>query len=222
MVTNSGPPALHNLSFPAGRTSADAASAVYFLRGRGHPASWRATAGGANQGGHTSRSGGRQVGPVACGRPVPQGLPADLRVASAELPDVGVEADLGDPPEERRHGLERPGHRRRVRDRPVQDLRHDVRGFRAGHLVRGQLNAMAGEAAGPLDDQGGKAPCRWPVGFQNLATGLDLGFYAARWYSLMRPPRTGRRWIRSWERSAGGWSGRGGWSWRLRWGRRPL
>jgi len=32
----------------------------------------------------------------------------------------------------------------------------------------------------------------------------DLGFYAARSYSLMRPPRTGRRWIRSWERSTGG------------------
>ncbi|MGO9081650.1 MAG: hypothetical protein ACLQDY_21835, partial [Streptosporangiaceae bacterium] len=48
------------------------------------------------------------------------------------------------------------------------------------------------------------------VGFQISATGLDLGFYAARSYSLMRPPRTGRRLIRSWERSAAGWSGRGG------------
>ena len=36
-----------------------------------------------------------------------------------------------------------------------------------------------------------------PVGFQNSATVLDLCFYAARSYSLMRPPRTGRRWIRS-------------------------
>jgi hypothetical protein len=61
-----------------------------------------------------------------------------------------------------------------------------------------------------------------PVGFQNSATGVDLGFYAARSYSLMRPPRTGRRWICSWERSATGWSGRGGRSWRPRWGRRPL
>ena len=43
-----------------------------------------------------------------------------------------------------------------------------------------------------------------PVGFQNSATGPDLGFYAARSYSLMRPPRTGRRLIRSWERSATG------------------
>jgi hypothetical protein len=41
-----------------------------------------------------------------------------------------------------------------------------------------------------------------PAGFQNSATGAELGFYAARSYSLMRPPRTGRRWIRSLERSA--------------------
>lgn len=34
---------------------------------------------------------------------------------------------------------------------------------------------------------------------------LSWGFYAARWYSLMKPPRTDRRWIRS--RSARGWSG---------------
>ena len=61
-----------------------------------------------------------------------------------------------------------------------------------------------------------------PVGFQNSATGPDLGFYAAHSYSLMRPPRTGRRLIRFRERSATGWSGRGGWSWWLRWGRRPL
>ena len=60
------------------------------------------------------------------------------------------------------------------------------------------------------------------VGFRNSAMGLDLGFYAARSYSLMKPPRTGRRLIRSRERSATGWSGRGGRSCRLRWGRRPL
>ena len=63
---------------------------------------------------------------------------------------------------------------------------------------------------------------RRPVGFQNSASGVDLVFYAARSYSLRRPPRTGRRWIRFCERSATGWSGRGGRSWRLRWGRRPL
>ncbi len=60
------------------------------------------------------------------------------------------------------------------------------------------------------------------VGFQNSATCPGLGFYAARSYSLMRPPRTSRHLIRSWEKSATGWSGRGGRSWRPRWGRCPL
>ena len=43
-----------------------------------------------------------------------------------------------------------------------------------------------------------------PAGFQNSATRPDLGFYAARSYPLMKPPRTGRRWIRARERSATG------------------
>ena len=43
-----------------------------------------------------------------------------------------------------------------------------------------------------------------PVGFQNSAIGSELGFYADRSYSLMRPPRTGRRLIRSRDRSATG------------------
>ena len=41
-----------------------------------------------------------------------------------------------------------------------------------------------------------------PVGFQNSATGPDMGFYAARSYSLMRPPRTSRHLIRCREKSA--------------------
>jgi hypothetical protein len=46
---------------------------------------------------------------------------------------------------------------------------------------------------------------------QNCAAGLDLGIYAARSYSLRRPPRTGRRSIRFWEGSAtGGRAGAGG------------
>ena len=53
------------------------------------------------------------------------------------------------------------------------------------------------------------------MGFQNSATVVGLGFYAARSHSLRMPPRTDRRWIRSWERWATGWSGRGGRSWRL-------
>ena len=61
-----------------------------------------------------------------------------------------------------------------------------------------------------------------PVGFQNSATGLDLGFYAARSYSLIRSPRTGLCLICPRERSANGWSGRGGWSWRLRVGATPV
>ena len=40
------------------------------------------------------------------------------------------------------------------------------------------------------------------VGFQNSAIDPELGFYATRSYSLMRPPRTGWRWIRFRERSA--------------------
>jgi len=43
-----------------------------------------------------------------------------------------------------------------------------------------------------------------PVGFQNQATVRGLVFYAARSYSLMRPPRTGRRSIRFRDRSATG------------------
>jgi hypothetical protein len=59
-------------------------------------------------------------------------------------------------------------------------------------------------------------------GARTRSLAAELGFYAARSYSLMSPPRTGRRWIRSRARSATGWSGKGGWSRRLRWGRRPL
>jgi hypothetical protein len=35
------------------------------------------------------------------------------------------------------------------------------------------------------------------VGFQTSATVVDLGFYAARSYSLRRPPGTGRRLTRT-------------------------
>ena len=49
-----------------------------------------------------------------------------------------------------------------------------------------------------------------PVGCQNLAIVAGQAFQAARSYSLMRPPRTGRRLIFFWERSATGGSGRGG------------
>jgi hypothetical protein len=70
----------------------------------------------------------------------------------------------------------------------------------------------------------GSTNCREPlaVGFQNAVTCLDLGFCAARWYSLMRPPRTGWRLICCWVGSPVGWPGRGGRGARLRWGRRRL
>jgi hypothetical protein len=61
------------------------------------------------------------------------------------------------------------------------------------------VQEIDGEDAGRLGMQ--ELP---PAGFQNSATGADLGFYAARSYSLMRPPRTGRHWIRAWERSGMG------------------
>jgi hypothetical protein len=51
---------------------------------------------------------------------------------------------------------------------------------------------------------------------------LTWDFYAARSYSLMRPPSTGLRLIRFQERSVAGLSGWGGRSWPLRWGRHPL
>jgi hypothetical protein len=53
-------------------------------------------------------------------------------------------------------------------------------------------------------EEGYVFPVAAPAGFQNSATGPVLGFYAARSYSLIRPPRTGQRWIRSGERSAAG------------------
>jgi hypothetical protein len=51
---------------------------------------------------------------------------------------------------------------------------------------------------------------RWPVGCQNCATSLDLVFHAARWYSLMRELRTGRRLIRSPDEGSYGWRAEAG------------
>ena len=47
-------------------------------------------------------------------------------------------------------------------------------------------------------------PAAERVGFQNSATVPGLGFYAARSYSLMRLPRTGRRWMGFRDRSSTG------------------
>jgi hypothetical protein len=89
----------------------------------------------------------------------------------------------------------------------------------AGDLVRGQERRRQWlEQAGVRDPlmrpvpvvellklpQGVQKVGLVPVGFQNSAIGPDLDFYATRSYSLTRPPRTGRRWIRFRERSATG------------------
>jgi hypothetical protein len=49
-----------------------------------------------------------------------------------------------------------------------------------------------------------------PLGCQNCATSLDLVFHAARWYSLMRELRTGRRLIRSPDEGSYGWRAEAG------------
>src|ERR1039457_1637038 len=73
-----------------------------------------------------------------------------------------------------------------------------------------QRRRRHGEDLGPAPPRDEPGERGEPVGFLNSATGVELGFYAARSYSLMRPPRTGRRLICSHERSAAGWSGCGG------------
>lgn len=60
------------------------------------------------------------------------------------------------------------------------------------------------------------------VGFRNAAATGELGFYAARSYSVISPARIGHRLTRSYVRSAGGRSDRGGCSSSDRCGRRPL
>jgi hypothetical protein len=49
-----------------------------------------------------------------------------------------------------------------------------------------------------------------PVGFQKSAAYAEQQLYAVRSYSLIKPPRIGRRVIRSSWRSATAWVGRGG------------
>ena len=76
----------------------------------------------------------------------------------------------------------------------VADIALDrVAGLRppAVAVARGRLAATGidGEAAG------------MPVGYGNAVTASELGIYAARSYSLIKPPRTARRLIRSRVRS---------------------
>ena len=123
----------------------------------------------------------------------------------------------------------RGGHRNRRNDCPPRAARTRRSGGRGRRWRPAPTRPRPGRVLGlpgpePLDlarQSPGRTPGRH-LWVQNSATGPDLGFYAARSYSLMRPPRTGRRWIRLRDRSATGRSGRGGRRWRLRWGRRPL
>ena len=81
----------------------------------------------------------------------------------------------------------------------------------AVEILRGPSRPEAGQSA-VIDialDCTGLAVA--PAGLRLRACGVpelghqpELGFYAARSYSLMRPPRTGRRWIRFRVRSATG------------------
>jgi hypothetical protein len=84
----------------------------------------------------------------------------------------------------------------------IVEMHQHVAGL-LGHPVTSRVSGDPGQvhAAGAVLDEEQHIQA---VGFQNAATGLDLGFYAARSYSLMRPPSTGLRLIHSWERSARG------------------
>jgi hypothetical protein len=63
-----------------------------------------------------------------------------------------------------------------------------------------------------LSSCGGWAGGRVGVGFQKSVTWAEQQFHAARSYSLIKPPRTGRHLIRSWLRFATGV----GWLWRAK------
>jgi magnesium-transporting ATPase (P-type) len=89
-----------------------------------------------------------------------------------------------------------------------------ARGLRADESTLTGEAEPAGKSEQPVPAPTGLAGRS--CGFQNSATTLDLGIYAAGSYSLRRPPRTARRLICFWERLATGWPGRGGRSWRLR------
>jgi hypothetical protein len=58
------------------------------------------------------------------------------------------------------------------------------------------------DSADDVPDEAGGG--RRPLRFQNSATVADLRFQAARSYSLINPPSTGRRLIRSWSRFGAG------------------
>ena len=70
------------------------------------------------------------------------------------------------------------------------DVDHHLANLRRRDLVQG---ASMGDAVLTGTD---KSNINSRVLVENSATGCGLCFQAAWWYSLMRPPRTVRRWIR--------------------------
>ena len=162
----------------------------------------------------------------------PDGDGDDRRVHGLGDEEPGDPFDVGDDPaalvQHPRDGGEgpvqqhHPGHRaarlaaRSHRDTEICLLEGldvvDAVAHHRDHVAAGLQRPHGGELVAGPD----------PVGCQNCASGRDLGSEPARSYSLRRPPSTGRRLTRSWERSATGWSGRGGWRRRARCGLRPL
>ena len=142
----------------------------------------------------------------------------------------GLDRAPAGPPDRRQPGHHGPDDPPRARRRLVRTGHHPHRGNAGRRYPRGlrlrrrrdrslsQSSRLRGRQAArhrsaPAPARGNRSPGTGStftirgddlVGFHNSATTPDLGFYGARSYSLMRPPRTGRRWIRSWERSAGG------------------
>jgi hypothetical protein len=156
---------------------------------------------------------GRQ-GSLCC-MPRDVGLHGPLRPAPPERP-VRLAPGARPRPDPQRHlateatyspgELKRPNVNGRCRSRPR------TRGTSSRARVSDMGRGMNGRGA--TGDR--------PVGFQNSAAAADLRFQAAGSYSLITPPRTGRRRILRWTGSGTGDSGRGGRSCSARCGRRVL
>jgi hypothetical protein len=82
----------------------------------------------------------------------------------------------------------------------------DVSGRLVEHQGQPERHPLVSEAAVLVLDR----LIAQPVGFENSVMGSGLRVQAARSYSLISPPSTGRRLIRRESRSGAGRSGRGG------------
>ena len=162
------------------------------------------------------------------------GIPRLITVIGKPLPFFSQDQELRSSAENRRHGsflpccqssLTRPAtislscRRQQLQKARAPRVGSDQTSHRAalaGTLVFAVFGKSSAQCPPRMSSRSSCRRCCQPVGFQNSATGADLGFYAARSYSLMRPPRTGRRLIRSWERPGTGsceppasrWAGR--------------